>query len=64
MKKVKIKKAYSQSRYHSFAIGLRDFVFAIFEIQNFNGINLNERYWIIQIMMIFMVVVVVFHIDM
>jgi len=61
---MKKKKAYSQSRYHSFAIGHRDFFFAIFEIQNLNGINLNERYWIIQIMMIFMVVVLVFHIDM
>ncbi len=49
-------KAYSQSRYHFFTTRLKDFVFAIFEIQNLNGINLSERYWIIQIMITFMVV--------
>jgi hypothetical protein len=51
------KGAYSQSRYHFFDIGFKDFVFVIFHL---NGINLSERYWIIQIMKIFMVVVV-FH---
>jgi len=55
--------AYSQSGHYVFATGFKDFVFAIFQIQNLNGINLNERYWIIQIMIIFMVVVV-FHIHM
>jgi hypothetical protein len=52
---------YSQIGYHFFTTRFKDFVFVIFKIQNINGINLNERYWIIQIMIIFMVVVV-FHI--
>jgi hypothetical protein len=43
---------------------LKDFVFVIFQMKNLNGINLSEIYWIIQIMIIFMVVVVVFHICM
>jgi hypothetical protein len=33
---------------------------AIFQIQNLHGINLSEKYWIIQIMLIFMVLVI-FH---
>jgi len=50
-KKIKIivtNRAYSQSSCHFFATRLKDFVFAIFQIQNLNGINLSERYWIIQ----------------
>jgi hypothetical protein len=42
---------------------LKDFVFAIFQMYNLNGTNLSERYWIIQSMIIFMVVVI-FHICM
>jgi hypothetical protein len=56
--------AYSQLGYHFFATRLKDFVFVIFQIQTLIEINLSERYWIIQIMIIFMVVVVVFHICM
>jgi len=49
--------------HHFFTTKFKDFVFAIFQIQNLNGINLIERYWIIQIMINFMMVVV-FHIRM
>jgi hypothetical protein len=45
---------------HFFTTRFKDFIFAIFQIQNLNGINLSEKYWIIQIMIIFMMVVV-FH---
>ncbi len=34
--------------------------FDIFQIQNLHGINSSEKYWIIQIMLIFMVVMI-FH---
>jgi hypothetical protein len=44
--------------YYFLDIGLKDFVFAIFQIQNLYGINLKEKYWIIQIISIFMVVVI------
>jgi len=44
--------------YYFLDIGLKDFVFAIFQIQNLYGINLNEKYWIIQIIQNFMVVVI------
>jgi hypothetical protein len=37
---------------------LKDFVFVVFQILNLHGINLNETYWIIQIMIICMVVVI------
>jgi hypothetical protein len=39
--------------FNFFAIGFKDFVFAIFQIQNLNGIHLSEKYWIIQIMIFF-----------
>jgi len=44
--------------YYFLDIGLKDFVFAIFQIQNLYGINLNGKYWVIQIIQIFMVVVI------
>jgi hypothetical protein len=47
-----------QLGYYFLDIGFKDFVFAIFQIQNLYGINLNEKYWIIQIIQIFMVVVI------
>jgi hypothetical protein len=55
--------AYSQSKYHFLTTGFKDFIFAIFQIYNLNGINLCEKYWIIQIMIIFMVVMI-FHLRM
>jgi hypothetical protein len=36
--------AYSQLGYHFLDIGIKDFVFAIFQIYNLNGKNLSERY--------------------
>jgi hypothetical protein len=51
-------KAYSQSRYHFLSTRLKDFVFAIFQIQNLNETNLSERFWISQIIIVFMVVVI------
>jgi hypothetical protein len=59
----KLSWAYSQSGYQFLTIGFKDFIFGIFQIQNLYGINLGERYWIIQIMIIFMVVVI-FHMHM
>jgi len=58
-----ISRAYSQLGYHFFATRLKDFGFAIFQIKNLNGIFWSERYWMIQIMIIF-TVVVIFHIHM
>jgi len=46
--------------YYFLYIEFKDFVFVIFQIQNLHEINLNGKYWIIQIILIFMVVVI-FH---
>jgi hypothetical protein len=53
-------RAYSQLGYHFLDTKLKDFVSAIFQIYSLHGIIISEKYWMIQIMIICMVVVI-FH---
>jgi len=56
-----MKWAYSWSRYHFLDIGLKDFVYVIYQIHNLHGIYSNVKIWIIQIMKVHMVVDVTMH---